>query len=223
MTRVSNFVILSMLLITLCSIGDAQTKDYSTKGPEFALLHDIRLAAVRVDSAGTHEISVEGHTLEAASFKIVTKEPAPLLDGYNPYNNVVKDIDLQYELLVAEDKKNVVHDKLIRIIKEICELPVGERNFSLVGLVGERGKYLIYSGPAGTPNYVWFDGRVVFVRFLSMRDKRRDHALTTETFWKEKIRFFANGQKVVLEGVPKSFAADFKNRLANGDFRRPGS
>lgn len=221
MPRLFTVIILLLMLTALCTSVSAQAKDYSSKGPEFAPLRDIRLSATRVDSVGMQEISVEGYLLKASSFKIATKEPAPFLEGNSPYNNVIKDIEIQYELLVADDIQYRVHDKLIDVLKEISQMPAEQRDFSQVGLIGERGRYLIFSGPVATPNYVWFDGRIVVARFLAMRDKRRDRALTTESFWKEKIRFFSNGHKVSLEGIKKSFADDFLKRLAAGDFKRP--
>jgi hypothetical protein len=221
MRQFFNGVGFPLLLLFLCANGIAQTKDYSEKGPEFAPLKDIRLTASRVDSIGPHQISVEGFVLDASSYKVATKEPAPFIEGGRGYNNVIKDIDMQYELLVAEDTGNRVHAKLIAVLTEISRLPDAERDFTRVGLVGERGRYLIFSGPVTMPNYVWFDGRVIVVRWVGMKDKRRDRSPTTETFWKEKIRFFSGGKKVPLEGLSKAFAADFMKRLAAGEFNRP--
>jgi hypothetical protein len=61
----------------------------------------------------------------------------------------------------------------------------------------------------------------VVVRFLGLGDRRKDHAFDTETFWKEKIRFYRIGKKLTPSRVPRSFATDFLRRHAAGEFVRP--
>jgi hypothetical protein len=201
----------------------AQVKEYSDRGTDFLPLKDIRLGASSLEYVGMQQISVEGQILNAAKYNIVTKDPVPFEGRVTSYNNVIKDLDMHYELIVAQDVRGLVHDALIDVLRETCSLPTAKRDFSEVGLVGERGKYLIYSGPVSTPRYVWFDGRVVIVRFLRFGEKRTDRAATTETFWKEKIRFYPAGEKLQLEKPPKSFPQDFLNRYAAGEFVRSRS
>ena len=201
----------------------AQVKEYSDRGPDFAPLKGIQLGVSTIEYVGTQQILVEYNILEAKKYRIVTKDVVPFEQGVNPYNNVLKDLDMHYELLVAGDKGNIIHDTLIDVLKEICGLPAAQRDFSEVGLVGEKGRYLIFSGRVSMPNYVWFDGRVVVVRFVRFGERRTDRAATTETFWKEKIRFYASGQKLLLIKPARSFAQDFLNRYAAREFIRPRS
>ncbi|MEO8041012.1 MAG: hypothetical protein ABI646_00255 [Acidobacteriota bacterium] len=219
MIRSGCFILVWIFLLTFSTI--AQVREYSDRGADFLPLKDIRLGVSTIEYVSTRPISVEGQILNAAKYNIVTKDPVPFQDGVAPYNNVVKDLDMHYELLVAPDGRNIIHDTLIDVLKEICHQPMAQRDFSNVGLVGDGNRYLIYSGTVATPNYVWFDGRVVIVQFVRFGERRRDRPATTETLWKEKIRFYPAGQKLVLAKPPKSFAQDFLNRLAAGEFARP--
>jgi hypothetical protein len=194
----------------------AQVREYS----EFVPLKDIRLGVSSIEYVGKQQVSVEGHTLTAAKYSIISKDPVPFQAGVD-YNNVVKDLDIHYELLIADDAHNMFHDTLIDILKEICDQPTDQRDFSQIGLVGERGRYIIFSGPVSMPKYVWIDSRVVIVRFVRFAERRRDRSATTETFWKEKIRFYPDGRKLMLEKPHKSFAPDFLRRYAAGEFTRP--
>jgi hypothetical protein len=144
----------------------------------------------------------------------------PFLEGNNPYNNVIKDLEMHYELIVAEDRQSRVHNKLIDVLREICRLPPQYRDFSRVGLSEVGRNYLVFSGPISMPNYVWFDGRVVIVRFLRIGERRKDRLFNTETFWKDKIRFYPKGEKLPLSNLSKLFAADFMKRLEAGEFKR---
>jgi hypothetical protein len=134
---------------------------------------------------------------------------------------VMKDVEIHYELMVGEDRGARIYNHLIDVLAEICRLPASERDFARVGLNGTGGNYLIYSGAASMPNYVWYDGRVVVVRFIRISDRRKDIPFNSETFWKQKIRFYPNGEKLSLSGMQKSFAADFLKRLEAGEFKRP--
>jgi hypothetical protein len=214
------YLIILLWMFLLSSNALAQVREYSDRGSDFAPLKDIRLGVSSIEYLGKQQISVEGQTLTAAKYSIISKDPVPFQAGVD-YNNVVKDLDIHYELLIANDVQNIIHDTLIDILKEICGQPADQRDFSQIGLVGEQGRYLIFSGPVSMPNYVWLDGRVVVVRFVRFGEKRRDRSPTTETFWKEKIRFYPGGQKLVLEKPHKSFARDFLQRYATGEFTRP--
>jgi hypothetical protein len=216
----STTIFLAWTFLFACS-AFAQVKEYSDRGPDFLPLKDIRLGVATIAYAGRQPVSVEGQILNAAKYNIVTQDSVQFIEGVTRDSIVLKDLDMYYELLVAEDLQNNVHDNLIDVLKEISAQPAARRDFSGVGLVGERGRYLIYSGPASMPKYVWFDGRIVIVRFVRFGERRRDRAATTETFWKEKIRFYPAGQKLVLAKLPKSFAEDFLRRLAAGEFVRP--
>ncbi len=219
MMRSIPIILVWMFLLAFNTI--AQVRDYSDRGPDFRLLKDIRLSVSKLAYSGTQQVSVEGRILTAEKYKIVTKDMVPFEDGVTPYNNVIKDMDMHYELLIAEDVQNLVHNNLIAVLNEICILPEARRDFSQVGLVGELGRYLMFSGPVSIPNYVWFDGRIVIVRFVRLGEKRRDRPPTTESFWKEKIRFYPAGQKLLLAKPPKSFAQDFLRRQSAGEFVRP--
>ncbi|HUR99605.1 MAG TPA: hypothetical protein VMZ26_16185 [Pyrinomonadaceae bacterium] len=216
--RSTSIIIILIFLSGLNAI--AQVKEYSDRGPDFAPLKDIRLGVSAISYVGRQQVSVEGHILSAAKYNIISKDPVPFQAGVD-YNNVVKDLDMHYELMIADDARNFIHDTLIDILKDTCSGPANQIDFSQVGLVGDRGRYLIFSGPVSMPKYVWFDGRVVIARFVRFGDKRRDRSPTTETFWKEKIRFYPGGRKLVLEKPGKSFAGDFLSRYAAGEFVRP--
>ncbi len=209
-----------ILLLALCTCGYAQLKDYSSQGRHFSLLKDVRLGVTSIEHTGSQQISIEGFILNVSTFKLITKEPVPFIQVTGPYNNVVKDIEIHYELMVGEDRENVVHDKLIEVLNEISSMPAAERDFSHVGMSGAGKNYLLFSGPASMPNHVWFDGRIFVSRFLRLGEQRRDRALNTETFWKGKIGFFSGGKKILPSKVPKSFAADFVKRYANGEYVR---
>jgi|SRR5688572_24950141 len=221
MIRQSSFAFFWLFLATLSGGASAQFKDYSGKGVEYSILKGIGLDVLRIESTGVKQISVEGLVLDVSTFKIVTTEPVTFEEGPTQNSNVIKDLDLHYEMLVGNDRQNLIHNKLIGLLKEISNLPPADRDFSGVGLNGEKGSYLIYSGPPSMPNYVWFDGRVVVVKFVGITERRRDRAFTTETFWKRKIRLFTAGKRLRPSDVSKSFAAEFLKRHAAGEFDRP--
>jgi hypothetical protein len=213
------FLILSLFAASATTA--AQIKDYSQKGPEYSVLRDIRLDVVSIVPKGVQDILVEGREMNATVFSLVTKEAVPFLEGNSPYNNVMKDLEVHYEVMVAADRDNYVHNRLIEVLADVSKRPIKERDFSNVGLSGGRGKYLLFSGPSSMPNYVWFDGRVIIVRFIGIKERRRDRVFNTQTFWQNKIRFYAGDEKVPITSIPKSFGEGFLNRLRSGEFQRP--
>lgn len=217
-----HFVRLSILFtLSLCSftVALADHKDYSTRGDKYKILNNIRIDAVSVDFIKTEPIEIFGEVSEVSVFEIRTREVVPFMDHRNPYNNVMKDLDLYYEMVVGRDEKHRIYDSLIKKIVVLCS---GTNSAKVVeaGLVMTGDKQLIFDGSYKQPDLVWFDDRFVKVKFKRFSERRRDRIADTATFWKDKIRFYFENRTIPIEKMKSEFPIEFLKLHRDGKFTR---
>ncbi len=214
MIRLYNILFLLALLVA-SSMG-SDFRDFSGVGPEHKILSGLRLDALNVDFVEKRRIDVDGSSLEASVFFVRTSQTVPFLAGINPYNNVMKDIFGFYDLIVAEDASLAVHDRLV----ESMFHTLSSKEKGDFGFVRGQSSYLLFAGPAKSPDTVWVGGRVIKASLRRFTEKRSDINNNAESFWKEKIRFEMDGVKYRIESPKKNSRDEFLRLHQEGLFSR---
>jgi hypothetical protein len=221
-----NHIFLTFWLLALfCGIALGDFKDYSNTGVEYKLLKNIRFDALSVSFVEKRKVFVLGELAEASVFKIKTREDADAVDGpADQYNNVHTDVDMVYEFIVGPDGGHRIYDGLIDQIYAISlNAPDKGKEFRELGLFPTADSYLIYKGPAAIPELIWIDDKFVQVNFkyFDSKIRRRDRAENTETFWRDKIRFYSDEKKLRIESVKEGFRDWFLRLYREGKFKKP--
>lgn len=181
--------------------GYGQLKDHSQQSGDFAILKGIKLAAIKIEFTGTREIGFLGKGFQCSTFAVTTREAVNFFDqSTNQYNNVIKDLAVHYELVVGWDTDNEIHDRLIENISSALQHPANGDKLDM-GFVGDKHRYLLYDGRAKMPTLVWFDQRFIQVSFKRFGERRRDRIKNTETFWKDKIRFYSGDTVLPIKAM----------------------
>jgi len=219
--RLSRLILLLLLLGIICGNAFADFKDYSKTSKDYAILKGIRLDASDVVFVEKRTVEVLGKKVEASVFEVKTTETVSFMDGLQPYPNVMKDIDLYYELIVGEDKNRSVHDKVIDEIRSLLLDPkVTSKDLKSTGISVKDGSYILYRGHINAPDLIWFDERFFHVRFKRFSERRRDRAATTETFWQRKIRLYNDDGRVPINQMRIEFKEAFFKMLKEGKFKK---
>lgn len=219
--RLLRYLLLLLLFGISCGRVFADFKDYSNTSKDHAILSGIRLDALDVSFVEKRTVEVLGNKVEASVFDIRTVETVSFLDGVQPYPNVMKDINLYYELIVGEDKTRVVHDNAIEEIRSVFrDSKATSDNLKSIGISIKDASYLLYRGHFKTPDLIWFNEKFFHVRFKRFSERRRDRAATTGTFWQKKIRVYSDAGKMPINQTKIEFKEPFLKMFREGKFKK---
>jgi hypothetical protein len=206
-----------LLFILSCASTPAladKFRDFSESSAEHKILKGILLDARNVDFVSKGPIEFYGKPIEASLFFIRTSQSVPFMPGTIQQSTVLKDIYGFYDLLVAEDNGGRVHDELIDSIHSSLQ----RADWNEFGFVRGSTSYLVFGGPAKSPELVWIGGKLVQARLRRFSEKRRDINADAESFWKDKIRFDLDGRRVRIESPKKSTQEQFLRSYQDGLF-----
>ena len=210
MIRIIVLLLLTLTCWTTPALAD-NFRDFSNTSPDHKILHGILLDARNVDFVEKLPVEVYGKRIEASLFFVRTSQTVPFLAGAT----VVKDIYGFYDLLVADDPTGHIRDGLIESIYFSLQ---GSATWKDFGFVRGSSSYLVFKGPAKSPELVWTGGKLVQARFRRFNEKRSDIPADVESFWKEKIRFDLDGTRVQIESPKKTAREQFLQLYRDGLF-----
>lgn len=129
-------------------------------------------------------------------------------------------METEYELIVGDDKRDDLHNKLINDIYHFWLENPRDNSITFEKNVTLRWpSYLIFSG-SSSPNVVWFDGRFVQLKFLRFIDQKKMGFGAEQDFWDKKIRFYAGSMRVKLEYLVNGLQDEFLRWHSAGKFQR---
>ena len=211
-------LLIQLLVMCFTATAAGQLKDHSQRGEEYAILKDIKIAAVKIEFKGTIDVPYVGKNFECSIFAIKTREAVNFIDHGSGSTNVIKDLDIYYEMLVGRDPDYSIHDRMIENIFTVLSDPANREKADM-GFVSGKRSYLLFDGKAKTPDLVWFDQRFVDVSLRRFSERRRDRVQDTETFWKDKIRFFSDDTAMPIKAMNEETRNLFLTQYKTGKFK----
>jgi hypothetical protein len=216
------FLILFSILLTFSQVTLGGFTDYSKKGGEYEILKDIRLNVDKVNFVEKRKVKVLDEDLDSSVFEVKAYTTIQTVESYSGIGSVFEDLETEYELIISKDSEYKVHDKLIeKIHKILMDDPKDNFVFSKINLTYRNGKYLIVEGEYAVPNFIWFDGRIVQIKFKRFSDKKKNGLGAEQGFWEKKIRFYVNDRKFPIEFMMNKFQNEFLQLYKDGKFKRP--
>lgn len=210
------------LFVFLMLVGAvlARDTDYSKRGGEFTILKGIRLNVGHLAFKEKRKIEVVGKSLEAPVFTFTATVTIQTRESVVSQGSVWEDLPLEYELIVAPDTKNEVHDLLIEDIYRHWTSPETKNSWIFDRSVYWKGQsYLIFDG--SIPKLVWFDHRVIQLKFIKFLDKRKSGFGAEQSFWERKIRFYDGKTRLKLEFLVNGLQNEFVKLHDQGFFVAP--
>ncbi|MBV9215764.1 MAG: hypothetical protein JO053_06265 [Acidobacteria bacterium] len=207
-----------LLLSLLSAAAFASDTDYSSRGGEFAILKGIRLNVGHLAFKEKRHVEAAGKPLEASVFGCRAVVTIQTRESVVSQGSEWEDLGIEYELIVSPDRKNEIHDLLIDDIYRYWTHPEDQVPWGYErGVYWKDQSYLIYDRIA-VPRLVWFDGRVVQLKFIRFLDDKKSGYGAEQGFWEKKIRFYDGKTRLKIEYL-NGIGDQFMKMYGQGFFR----
>jgi hypothetical protein len=190
--RMKHILSLTLLLIAIPVTGKPRIefRDFSQKGSQYRPLENLRFAATDVTYQGTETLTVAGESFAASKYAVRAIVNVETMCGITV--QVYESVAAVYEVVVAEDKDNVVRDHYLSAMngawrrKEFCS---GENCFDF----HVKDNFYVISATPPLHNirgyyFVWVNGRIVKISFKGFEDPTKGGFGIMDTFTRENFR-----------------------------------
>jgi hypothetical protein len=219
-------IALFLVLLTASSVAKGprlEFRDFSSKGPEYRALENLRLAAPDVAYAGIEETGVFGKLYKASKYSLVPLVEVQTLCAIGAVNTAVYErVAANFEIHIIEDDDRSIHDEIVRKMYEIWnrkEIYSGEYYYwfnakngeyaltALPNLVNVKGLY-----------FIWVNKRLIKITFKGFENKEQGGWGVIDGFTYDNLRIRLAGAEFKAYKYPLKVEKKFIELYKKGFF-----
>jgi len=222
----------ALFIVLLIASGAAkgprlEFRNFSSKGPEFKAIENLRLAAPDIAYAGSVETDVFGKLYRASKYSLVPLVEVQTLCAIGAVNTEVYErVPANFEIHVVEDKDRGIHDEIARKMYDIWnrkKIYSGEyyywfnakdAEYSLTAL--HRSENL--SG-LNSQYLIWVNERLIKIAFKGFVNKEQGGWGVVDGFTSDNLRIWLAGAEFKAYKFPLKVEKKFLELYKKGFFK----